>query len=47
MDEEEKGNPTPIQSLGKFEEPNARCSQRKFMYPNIKFGHSLLDSHFK
>ena len=24
MDEDEKGNPPPIQSLGKFEEPNAR-----------------------
>ena len=27
----DKGNPTRIHSLGKFEEPNARCSQRKFL----------------
>ena len=36
MVKDDKGNPTPIHSLGKFKELNARCAQRKFMYPNIK-----------
>lgn len=29
----------------KFEELNRRCTQRKFCWPNRRFGASLLDSH--
>ena len=52
MVKDDKGNPTPIQSLGKFEEPDEWCSQRKFCWPNTRFGaslfgHPLLDSNFK
>jgi len=40
-------SPTHIRSLDKFEEPNIKCSQRKFKEWNIKFRFSPLDSHLK
>ena len=45
MENKEKGSSTRIHLLSKLEAPNIKCSKGKFMFANIKFGHSLLDSH--
>ena len=40
-----KGNPTHTHSLGMFKYRNAKCSQKKFMLPNIKALKRNFDSH--